>query len=379
MSNCQNSKLEKKMNVPWAKPYVGKEEFEAVKACFEQGWLSMGKGVVKLESLMSKLCESTYTVAVNSGTAALDMALKLINIEPGDEVIIPGLSYIATGNSVLYQKAIPVFADIEPNTYVISADEVAKKITSKTKAVIAIDYAGHSADYDALCQVVKGKNIFLIEDAAPGLGGKYKGKALCSRADIGITSFHMAKIFTSVEGGMLFTESKEYDGIARMMRSQGEDPAMKYHHPVLGHNYRMSDLYAAVGLEQLKRFDFVLAKRSKIADNYTQALEKIEGIKVPEVNSDCQHAWFLYPVLVDDRDRVVADLKDQGIGVNVSWPMPIYEQKMYQEYYKEPCTVSKELTQKVICLPIYYEMIDEEQNYVIEKLIQVVKGKGESE
>jgi len=357
-----------KMKIPWVRPYIGTEEWEAVKGCFEANWLSMGDKVKEFEGLMSNLVQSTYAIAVNSGTAALDIALNLIGVKEGDEVIIPALSYIATGNAVLYQKATPIFADVDPHTYTISPESVQQKITCKTKAVIVIDYAGLTVDYDALRDVLKDKEISLIEDAASGLGGKYKGKPLCSRGDIGITSFHMAKIFTSVEGGMLFTEEEKFDRMARMIRSQGENPSLKYFYPVIGHNYRMSDLHAAIGLEQVKRFEIILKRRQEIANYYSKALSEIKGIVVPKVSEGNKHAWFLYSILVPRRDEVALRLKEKGIETNVCWPTPIYEQEIYRKYFKEECPCAKRVTESVLCLPIYYEMTETEQDYVIRHL-----------
>lgn len=361
------------MNIPWTKPYIGKKEWSAVKKCLESGWLSMGKKVSELEFVLSGITDSKYAIAVNSGTAALDIALKLIGIGPGDEVIIPALAYIATGNSVLYQRATPVFADVDPDTYTISAENTAKKITSRTKAVIAIDYAGQAADYDQLRRIIGKRRIFIIEDGAPGLGGKYKGRPLCALGDIGITSFHTAKVFTTIEGGMVFTDSKEWDHQARIMRSQGEDLHKKYHHSVLGHNYRMTDLHAAIGLAQLKRFNAVLKERKRIAKRYNDAFKGIEKIRLPQLKKDNEHSWFLYPVLLPARDKVALNLKKRGIATNISWPMPIYEQKMFFGFYKRPCPIAKDFTKRVLCLPIYYGLRSDEQDFVIDAIIREVK------
>lgn len=362
------------MNIPWAKPYIGKEEWKAAKTCFETGWLSMGKKVSEFEALMSKLVKIPYAIAVNSGTAALDVALKLIGIERGDEVIIPALSYIATGNAVLYQHAIPVFADIDRETYTILPDSAERRITRKTKAVIAIDYAGQAADYETLRKILKNKNIFLIEDGAPSFGGKYKDKPLCSIGDIGIASFHMAKSFTSVEGGMLFVRKKEWADKAKMMRSQGENPYAKYHHPVLGHNYRMTDLHAAIGLEQIKRCNKVLKKREKTSHRYSEAFKGLKDVITPRVKQGNKHAWFLYPVLIRKRNKVALILKEKGIETNISWPMPIYEQEIYKKYTREKCPTAKRVTESILCLPMYYEITEDEQDYVIDRFRDAVRN-----
>jgi len=363
-----------KMNVPWAKPYIDQKEFENVKNCFDIDWLTMGPKVKQLESRLSELTESIHCVAVNSGTAALDIALKLIGVKPGDEVIIPALSYIATGNSVLYQKATPVFAAIDKDTYNIDVNSVKSLITDKTKAIIPIDYAGQGPDFDVLRDIIKGTDIKIIEDAAPGLGGKYKDKPLCSRGDIGITSFHMAKIFTTIEGGMIFTDNEQWDKEARIIRSQGENPDQKYHFPLLGHNYRMSDLHAAIGLAQFDRYDAVLDKRAQLAERYSVAFKNSPGVKVPHVLAENEHAWFLYPLLVNDRDELQAALKERGVQTNISWPMPIYDQVPYLEFDRNRCEISEAFCKRVICLPLYFEMTDEEQQYVIDAIVEL-RGK----
>jgi len=261
-----------------------------------------------------------------------------------------------------------VFADINKDSFVVDPVDIEKKISKKTKCVIVVDYAGQSPDYDFIKRICKRKNIALIEDGAPGLGGKYNTKALCSMGDINITSFHMAKVFTSVEGGMIFTDNKQYAKIARILRSQGEDPDKKYFHPYVGHNYRMSDLHAAVGIAQIRRFRKVLSAKAKSAEYYTKNLKNIENIKTPYVNSYNKHAWFLYPILVEKREKVRRYLIKKGIQTNVSWPLPIYKQKPYLKYAGKRCVNAEYVTKKILCLPLYYNITKKEQRFVVDKL-----------
>tara|TARA_Y100000310_G_scaffold316318_1_gene367879 strand:- start:14523 stop:15632 length:1110 start_codon:yes stop_codon:yes gene_type:complete len=361
------------MKIPWAKPYLGEEELNEVIDTIKSTWISKGPKVEKFEEIVKNLIGVKHCIAVNSGTAALDVALKVINIKPGDEIIVPAFTYIASANSILYQHATPVFAEIDKKTFTIDLEDVRKKITGKTKAIIAVDYAGQGPDYEKLKQIVQGTNIKIIEDAAPGFGGKQKGKMLCGFGDIGITSFHTAKIFTSCEGGMLFTDNDDYAREARIVLNQGEDPNKKYHHPRLGHNYRMSDVHASIGIAQLNRFEQVLNKRERLAENYTQGLSVIsDKITLPYIEMGNKHAWFLYPILLENRDLVKEELNKRGIGAIVSWPLTIYQQP-YFEKFKTICPIAEETTKKILCLPLYYEMDQEEQNYVIENLIEIVK------
>ncbi len=364
---------ENTLKIPWAKLYMDEAEIERVLEVLKSNWVSMGKRVKEFEAHMARHVEVQHAVAVNSGTAALDTALKCIGIQPGDEVIIPALAYIATANSVLYQHATPVFADIDPKNSNIDANDVKAKITPRTKCIIAIDYGGHAADFDELEQIGKNHRIALVEDGAPGLGGTYRGRQNCSHGDIAITSFHTAKIFTTVEGGMLFTDNDDFAETARIIRSQGEDPGEKYAHPLVGHNYRMTEINAAIGLAQMNRAQEVLAARKAAADYYLSRLENHADIKLPRVESQVGHAWFLFPIQIKNRDAVKQRLTEHGIETNVSWPHPIYDQKPFSKYKQGVCAVSERAASRILCLPMFFGISKKEQDYVIEHLLAAIE------
>ena len=361
------------MEIPWAKPYIGDEELREVVDTFKSTWLSMGPKVEKFEQIISEFVGVKHCIAVNSGTAALDVALKILEIKPDDEVIVPAFTYIATANSVLYQHAVPIFADVDAKTYTLNPDDVVRKITSKTRCLLPVDYAGQTADFDSLAEIAINHGLYIVEDAAPGFGGEYKGKKLCSFGDVGITSFHMAKIFTTVEGGMVFTDDDELAKRARIIRSQGENPDQKYHHPLLGHNYRMTDINAAIGLAQISRMEGVMESRRQAAEYYIKCFQDYKDIVLPFVKAECSHAWFLFPVLIENREEVRAFLTEKGIGTNISWPMPVYEQEPFKKFKQDSCPVAEEICRKILCLPMFYNITKEEQNYVIENLIKAVK------
>lgn len=359
--------------VPWAKPYIDAMEIDCLMETVKSGWLSQGQRVRELEAYVSELTGSPYCIAVNSGTAALDIALKLFEISPGDEIIVPAFAYIASANCILYQGATPVFVDVNPRTFNIDPDDVRRKITPRTRGIIALDYAGQAAPWDDLRAIADEFRLFLIEDGAPGFGGKYKGRALCTLGDVGITSFHVAKIFTSIEGGIVFTAREDFSHTAKMIRSQGESFDEKYVHPVLGHNYRMSDVHAAIGLAQLHRYKEVLARRTMAAEFYTRHLAEIGGVQVPHVLDGSQHSWFLYPILVLARDQVREYLLEKGIETNVSWPRPIYEQPLYMKFKRGVCPVSEAVCRQVICLPMYYELTQTEQSIVVNAMVEAIE------
>jgi perosamine synthetase len=353
--------------IPWALPYIGKEEEDEVTDSIRSSWVTMGPKVKKLEHEVAEYVGVKHGVAVSNGTAALDVALKILGIAPGDEVIVPAFTYIATANAVLYQHATPVLADIEPRTFNIDPNDVIKRITPRTKCIISIDYGGQSADYDALTEISEKYGLYLVQDGAESLGGEYKGRKLCSFGAISTVSFHAAKVITSVEGGMVLTDDDELADRARIVRNQGEDPVKKYYHTMLGHNYRMTDIHAAIGLAQFSRLDDVLLKRSEIANYYTEELRELEGaVALPYVDPENKHAWFFYPILVENREGIAEYMKAKGIDTRIAWPLPIHMQPVYKAMLGEVrYPVAEQIASTVLNLPLYYKMTEEEMKYVI--------------
>lgn len=355
--------------------YFDDDEMKNVVEVIKSRWVGTGPKVKEFEARMAQYVGVKHAIATSNGTAALDVAFKCLEIQPGDEIIIPALTYIATAHAVCYQGAVPVFADIDPRTFTIDPADIERKITRKTRCIIPVDYAGQGPDYDRVLAIARKHKLFVVEDGAPGLCGEYKGKKLCSFGDLAITSFHIAKIFTTVEGGMVFTNSDEYDRRARIIRWQGEDPDHKYIHPLLGFNHRMTDLNAAIGLAQTtaERIKNVLASRKQGADYYFSRLRGVPNITLPHVAPDVTHPWFLFPVLVPNRDKVQAMLLEKGIRVNVSWPLAVYQQEPYKKFKREACPVAERVTREVMCLPLFYQISREEQDYVIEHLQAVLE------
>ena len=353
--------------VPWAIPYIGEEELNEVMGAIQDSWITMGPRVERLERVISDYLGVKHAIAVSSGTAALDVALKALGVGPGDEVILPAFTYIATANSVLYQHARPVLADVDPKTYNVNPEEVIKRITPKTKCIMSIDYGGQSADYDSLLGIAKRHGLYLVEDGAPSLGGEYKGRKLCSFGDISTVSLHAAKVITSAEGGMVLTNDDGLATRARIVRNQGEDPTQKYLHILVGHNYRMTDLHAAVGLAQFTRLSDILKIRAEIATYYSKNLAELcEGVVLPYTVPGNKHAWFLYPILLKERDKVAEYLRQKGIDTRVSWPLPINKQPVYRGLLDQvEYPVAEQIAGSILNLPIYYKMTKEEQDYTI--------------
>lgn len=364
------------MNIPWAKPALSNADIETLTQHLSSDWLSMGPRTKQFEEGLADIVNVNQAIAVSSGTAALDIALKSLMIGPGDEVIIPAMTYIAVAFAVSYQGAKIVLADINPDTFTIDVADVRSKITKRTKCIISVDYGGQIAAYDLLEEVAKEHNIYIVEDGAHSLGATYRGRPACSFGNIATTSFHIIKSLTTVEGGMIFTNSNEIAKDCRIIRNQGEDPNQKYRHIFIGNNYRMTDIEATMGLLQLSRLTSVLERRSEIAARYAEKLADMSDIiHLPQVPSNGTHAWFFYSILIRRRNDVRQYLATHGIDARVIWPILIHKQPIYANVldFNETFPTAERVSDTILSLPLYYDMTVEEQDYVIDKLRRAVK------
>ena len=363
----------KKRFIPWSRPEVGKEELQQVKESFKRNWLTQGPKVKKFEKMMAKFCNVPYAVAVSNGTVALDIALKTLRIKPGDEVIVPAMTYFSSASMVSYQNATPVFVDINEDNFNINPKEIEKAITKKTKAIIFIDYGGNPSDIDRILKIGKKHNIHVLQDGAQSLGGKYKGRKTGANAKISTMSFHMAKILSCVEGGMVFTHSKKMYSEILMRRSHGEKKAGDYLHNLLGTNARLTDMQAGIGLAQLKKINTFISLREKVAKKYNFLLRDNNKIKLPIIKKGCKNAYFFFPILVNNRDKIAKNLKFKyGIDTRVAYRMPIYKQKIYKNsknsFKKLNCPVAERVTSKILNLPMFPSLKREEIHYIVSSL-----------
>jgi len=272
--------LDQKQPIPWAKPSIDDAELNEVIACLKSGWLSSGPRVAKFEQLMAKRAGRAFGIAVSNGTAALDLAMKTINLAAGEEVIVPAFSYIATASTVIMQGATPVFCDIDKRNLCMDPASAADHISPQTRAILCTDYGGNPCDFAALATLADRHGLPLILDGAQSIGTLFRGRPALSYGLISTVSFHAAKTMTTVEGGMVFTDDEKLARRMRIIRSQGEDPARKYYHIELGHNFRMTELQAAVGLAQLGKLDAFLADRQKLAAQYRSEFSAM-GLQMP--------------------------------------------------------------------------------------------------
>lgn len=364
---------ENKNKIPWAKPCIGYEELEEVTDTIRSGWVSMGPKVKKLEENFSKYFDIKHSIAVNNGTSALDVALKALDVKQGDEIIVPALTYIATTNAVSYQYAKPILADVEEDTYNISADDILERITKKTKYIISIDYGGLPSNYIALKEICEDYKLNLIVDGAHSIGSYYKGINPCKYGIISTISMHAAKVMTSVEGGMVFTDDSKLAERCKIIRNQGEDPYLKYNHILLGNNYRMSELHAAIGLAQFRKLPSILEKRQELANNYMNLLGN-NIAKFQKIPNDCIHARFLFSVLLNDRDKIADHLLEKGIETRC-W-IPIYRQPIYKDYFKN-CEYpnTEKISKEILNLPMYYDMRLSDQERIASMIKESYKEK----
>lgn len=372
------------MYIPYGRQCIEEDDIEAVVEVLRSDYVTTGPAVAEFEKSVAEYTGAKYAVAVSNGTAALHVACLAAGIKEGDEVITTPITFAASSNCVLYCGAKPVFADIEPDTYNIDPAKIEEKITSKTKAIIAVHFTGQPCKMDEINEIAKKHNLIVIEDAAHGLGADYKGKKVGSISDMTTFSFHPVKHITTGEGGMVTTNSKElYDriilfrshGITRNERFLEKNEGGWYYEQLdLGYNYRITDIQCALGISQMKKLDRFVERRREIAKRYNEAFSDVKGIQIPKQEADCHNSWHLYVIQVLDKDRkeVFDTLRSKNIGVNVHY-IPVYKHPYYQKngYERVCCKNAEQYYANAISIPMYPLLSKEEQEYVIETIKEV--------
>jgi perosamine synthetase len=362
--------------IPVSKPSIGKEELAAVKKVFDSGWLGMGSSVKEFEDEISKFLGGSTVIAVNTGTTAIHLALDALGINEGDEVIVPSLTFVATIQAITATGATPVFCDIEPDTLNIDVKDVARKITARTKVVIPVHYRGLPCDMDGLTAVAKKNNVKIVEDAAHAFGSHYKGKPIGSFGDITCFSFDPIKVVTCGEGGAIAIRDSSLASLIQKKRILGidKDTWSRYKHErswfydvlVPGYRYHMSNINAAIGLVQLKKFKKLNAKRIKIAKRYDRELGKIDGLEL--LKTDYKDiAFFMYIIKVkNNRDGLMKHLKEKGIDSGIHY-IPSHLFTLYKGFAtKLPAT--EKVWEEILTLPLYPDLTAAEQTKVISSI-----------
>jgi len=362
--------------IPIAKPLIAQEEIDGVVGVMRSGMIAEGPRVKEFEEAFSKYIGVDHAIAVNSGTAALHIALQARGIGKGDEVITTPFSFIATANSILYTGAKPVFADIEPDTFNIDPEDIKGKITHRTRAILPVDLYGHPAEMKAIMDMAEDYRMAVIEDACQAHGALYKGRK-CGSFDMGCFSFYPTKNMTSGEGGMITCSDGKLAEKARMIRSHGSK--VRYYHEMLGYNMRITDIGAAIGLAQLNKVDSFNNKRIENAAYLSEQLKGIPGIVTPAVRQDCRHVFHQYTVRVTgdfplSRDALAQELTKAGIGNSVFYPVPIHRQQIYQELgYNSYHPKSEQAAKEVISLPVHPSIIKEDIDEIAKTIKEISK------
>jgi perosamine synthetase len=361
--------------IPWAAPDIGEDEIREVVATLRSGRITMGPTTRRFEDGVARILGVEHAVATTSGTVALQIAFAAMGVGPGDEVVVPAFTYVATVNAIVHAGGTPVMVDVEPVTLNLDPAEVRASVTDRTRAVVAIDYGGCAADYDALVPLARERGIALLQDAAHSLGGRHRDRQPGAFGAGATLSFHAAKLVTTGEGGMLVTNDAELAERARTLRNQGEPSGAKYTFTVIGHNARLSDLQAAVGLAQLPKLPRLLARRREVAGWYRARLDDVSGVTLLPEPPHVKHGYFLFSVLCRDtavRDRAEARLAAAGIETRICWPRPVYRQPAYASGPgpRRPCPVAESAASRVLSLPIHPAMRAED----VERVVAVLRA-----
>lgn len=374
------------MNIPYGRQYIDEDDIQAVVDVLKSDYLTTGPTVQSFEKVVADYVDVKYAVAIANGTAALHAACYAAGIGEGDEVITTPITFAASANCVLYCGGTPVFADIKKDTYNIDPEDIRRKITPRTKAIIAVHYTGQPCEMDEICAIAKEHNLLVIEDAAHALGADYKGTKVGSISDMTTFSFHPVKHITTGEGGMITTNDEKLYQKLLLFRSHGitrneelmtkNEGGWYYQQLDLGYNYRITDLQCALGISQMKKLDMFVARRRQLVEKYDAELQSMDGIVCPMQKEGCNSSWHLYVVqMPEGRRREIYDkLQVAGVHVNVHY-IPVYKHPYYQEHGYESvhCVNAEQLYENIISLPLYYSLQDEMQEYVIETIKKVIK------
>jgi dTDP-4-amino-4,6-dideoxygalactose transaminase len=355
--------------IPIAQPLISDEEIDEVVKVLKSGFIAQGPKVAEFEEKFAEYIGVEHAVATTSGTTALHLALMALGIEKGDEVITTPFSFAATANSILFTGAKPVFADINSQTYNINPQKIQEAITDKTKAIMPVHLYGQPANMGPIKKIAEENDLWIIEDAAQAHGAQYQDQMVGSLGDIACFSFYPTKNMTTGEGGMITTDSDELADVARMLRSHGESE--RYSHTVLGYNFRMTDIAAAIGLVQLKRLDGFTKSRIENAEYLTTHVNTIEGITPPYVLDQVKHVFHQYTVRVENgkRDDVKEFLTGLGIGTGVHYPKTIYDQKLYQDLgIGGNCPQAEKAASEVLSLPVHPGLSTEDLTEIVDLL-----------
>lgn len=362
--------------IPVAAPNLVGNEKKYVMDCLDSNWISSrGQYIEKFEKSFASFCGVSHALTCTNGTVALHLALLALKVGPGDEVIVPTLTFVATANSVMYVGATPVMVDSEEQTWNMDPAQIEAKITPRTKAIIVVHLYGHSVDMDAILDIARRHNLYVVEDAAEATGATYKGKVVGSMGHISTFSLFGNKVITTGEGGMITTNDPKLAATVHLLKEQGMDPTRRYWHPVVGYNYRMTNIAAAIGLAQVEMIDWHMAKRIQVADWYKSELSAIPGVSWQVVQPWARHVYQFFTIVLEaslqvERADVIAHMYSRGVeGRPVVFPM--HQLPPYQELTKgQRFPVADRISARGINMPSSTSLTQDDVRYIGECLAE---------
>jgi perosamine synthetase len=365
------------MNIPLYKPYINKKEISAVLRVLKSNKLSKGQEVENFEKEFAKYTNKKYAVAVNSGTSGLHLLVRAMGWKRGDEIITTPFTYIASSNALLFEGVKPIFVDINIKTLNIDPEKVGDKISKKVRGMLLVDILGLPVDYEKLVKIKEEYNLQVIEDACEALGRPNDNFTVGKLADATVYGFHENKQLTTAgEGGMIVTDNLKIAESCFAMRDQGRSLKKDWiNNVILGFNFRMTEVQAAFGREQLKKMDRILKRRELIAEKYSTGFRGIEKLSVPNQESFNKRSWFLYFIVLENseiRDKIHKALLDSGITSSKNYFPPIYDFPMYKDHKKD-CKNTEIISETLLALPMFYEMDDKQVNAVVDVIKKTLK------
>ena len=368
--------------IPYGRQHIDDDDVRAVAEALRSDYLTTGPRIGEFEQAVASFCDAPYGVAVSNGTAALHAAMFALGIGPGDEVIVPPMTFAATANSVLYMGGTPVFADVDPDTLLLDPARVKEKITERTRAIIGVDYTGQPCDWTALGALAKKHGLATVADGCHALGATQDNRKVGTLADMTVYSFHPVKHVATGEGGMILTKAPELNerlrnfrnhGITTDARTREQAGAWFYEMHDLGYNYRMTDIQAALGVSQMKKLPGFLERRREIAARYDREFAGTD-VRPLAVRKDAEHAYHLYVVRIPNRDAAYKRLREDGIFAQVHY-IPVHLHPYYRKNLgtgEGLCPVAEAAYGEILSLPMYPDLTDDEQAYVIEKVLEAI-------
>lgn len=374
--------------IPVFRPSYGEEELSALKEVFSTGWLGLGPKTKEFEDRFSAYIGVKHAIGLDSCTAALHLALKVAGVE-GKEVITTPLTFVSTNMAIIYNKGIPVFADIEPDTLNIDVADIERKITPKTKAIMVVHYGGYACDMDPILDLAEKNNLIVIEDCAHGCGGEYKNRRLGSLGHLGCFSFHAVKNLATGDGGMITTNDSKYDSRLRKLRwlgiskdtwnrsEIGKKYSWFYTVEEVGFKCHMNDITAALGIVQFEKLENLNGKRRKIVETYNKSFKSLGWSECPVEKDYMKSSLHNYVVKLNDRDRFIEYLAENGISSSVHYfPNHLYD---IFRAYRTSLPVTEKVWQRIVTLPLYPDLSEKELEYIIDTVRSFVPGKDSHE